>query len=91
MSKDVTYYGFEMTDKERKALTPSTKKILRTLKKEKACTMERDDSPEGYLTVQQLKDIASNLNMTFCTLPNCCDYVHAIIREDAPNISISGD
>ena len=64
MSNDVTYYGFELTKKQYKDLTPAAKKILRTLQKETACTMERDDSPEGYLTVEQLKDIASDLNMT---------------------------
>jgi len=38
-------------------LTDLTKKALRKLKKHDYVNVERDDSPEGYQTFEQLKDI----------------------------------
>lgn len=61
--KDYTYcHGFEVPKKAK--LTDLTKKVLKCVKSKGVCQFERDDSPIGYLTLYQLRDIANGVGLT---------------------------
>jgi len=58
-----TYYGYEMSLDQKRDLTKTAFAMLRRLRRSGVAMFQRDDSPEGYDTIAQLKSIAGHIGL----------------------------